>query len=155
VEHMTDHPLVGLYLIAIMKFPFVGQVISSDMENGGWIITEVTFPTSEDYLEGPFHTPGQVPFTIIIEAMAGSAGRLIGMMSEDNLIAMMVKVEKADMLVPVAAGERMLVRSELLGIQDTTGEKIGFARASIQAVVSDRPVADARISFLCVPTKGF
>jgi len=138
-----------------MKFPFVGQVISSDMENGGRIVTEVTFPTSEDYLNGPFHPPGQVPFTIILEAMAGSAGRLIGMMSEDNSVAMMVKVETANMFAPVGAGDRMLVRSELLGIQDTTGEKIGFARAFIQAVVSDRPVADARISFLCVPTKGF
>jgi len=138
-----------------MKFRFLDGVVSSNLEGRGKIVTHVTFPQSEDYLATPFHGPSQVPFTIVLEAMAASAGRLIEMVSDNKAIGLMVKVDEANFTATVSAGEKMLVHSELLGIQDRDGAKVGLARARSQALVANRAVAEARIAFLCLPVKGW
>ena len=132
-----------------MKFRFLDRVVSSN--STGEIITEVTFPVSEDYVSSLFHAPGQVPFSIVLEAMAASAGRLIEVVSDDRAVALMIKVDEASFISPVNGGDRMEVRSELLGIQDKSGEKVGLARAKAFASVGARSVADASITYLCVP----
>ena len=137
-----------------MKFRFLDGVVSSSCEGSEKIITHVTFPLSEDYLDTPFHGPSQVPFTIVLEAMAASAGRLIEMVSDNKAVGLMVKVDEANFTAAVSAGEKMLVHSELLGMQDRDGAKVGLARARSQALVANRAVAEARIAFLCLPVKG-
>ena len=138
-----------------MRFRFLDGVVSSSLDGKGEIVTEVTFPGFEDYLGGPFHSPAQVPFTIVLEAMAASAGRLIEVVSDDRAFGIMVKVEEANFISPVVGGDRMKVRSELLGIQDKSGEKVGMARTRAWALVKDRSVADASIIFLCLPFEEF
>jgi len=138
-----------------MKFRFLDGVVSSNLEGQGDIVTHVTFPQSEDYLATPFHEPPQVPFTIVLEAMAASAGRLIEMVSDNKAVGLMVKVDEANFTAAVSAGEKMLVHSELLGMQDRDGAKVGLARARSQALVANRAVAEARIAFLCLPVKGW
>ena len=137
-----------------MKFRFFDGVISSSLEGEGKVVTHVTFPQSEDYLATPFHEAAQVPSTIVLEAVAASGGRLIELVSGSRAIGLMIKVDEARFIAPVCAGERMLVHSELLGMQCRDGSKVGLARTRSQAFVADRPVAEARIAFLCVPMKG-
>ena len=138
-----------------MRFRFLDGVASSSLEGQGKIVTHVTFPQSEDYLATPFHRSSQVPFTIILEAMAASGGRLIELISENRAVGLMVKVDKANFAAPVSAGEKLLVRSELLGMQYRNGVKVGLARTHSQALVADRTVAEARIAFLCLPVKSW
>jgi len=138
-----------------MKFRFLDGVISSNLEGRGNIVTHVTFPQVEDYLATPFHGPSQVPFTIVLEAMAASAGRLIEMVSDKKVVGLMIKVDEANFAASVSAGEKMLVHSELLGMLDRDGAIVGLARARSQALVADKPVAEARIAFYCLPVKDW
>ena len=138
-----------------MKFRFLDGVLSSNLEGQEKIVTHVTFPQSEDYLATPFHEPSQVPFTIVLEAMAASGGRLIEAVSNNKLVCLMIKVDEANFTAAVSAGERMLVHSELLGMQDRDGVKVGLARTRSQALVANKAVAEASIAFLCVPVKGW
>lgn len=138
-----------------MKFRFLDGVVSSSLEGREKIVTHVTFPQSEDYLATPFHRSSQVPFTIVLEAMAASGGRLIEVVSEERVVGLMMKIDEANFKATVSAGERMLVHSELLGMQDKSGAKVGLARTRSRALVGDRTVAEARIAFLCVPAKGW
>jgi len=136
-----------------MKFRFLDGVVSADGGQNGRVVTEVTFPPSEDYVGTPFHRPLQVPFTIVLEALAASAGRLIEVVTDNKAVALMVKVEKANFLYPVSAGDKLLVHSEMIGIQDKTGEKAGMAHAKATGWVGERTVAEAQIVYLCVPVK--
>ena len=136
-----------------MKFRFFDGVISSSLEGEGKVVTHVTFPQSEDYLATPFHEAAQVPSTIVLEAMAASGGRLIELVSENRAVGLMIKVDEATFIAPVCAGERMLIHSELLGMQHRDGSEVGLARTRSQAFVADRTVAEARIAFLCLPMK--
>ena len=136
-----------------MKFRFLDGVLSSSLEGQGKIVTHVTFPQSEDYLDTPFHEPSQVPFSIVLEAMAASGGQLIELVSNKRIVALMVKVDEANFIDAVSAGERMLVHSELIGMEDRDGVKVGLARTRNQALVANRAVAEARIAFLCLPRK--
>ena len=138
-----------------MKFRFLDGVASSSLDGQGKIVTYVTFPQSEDYLTTPFHGPLRVPFTIVLEAMAASGGRLIELVSENQAIGLMIKVDEANFTAPVSAGDRLLVHSELLGMQDRNGVTVGLARTHSQALVADRTVAEAHIAFLCIPAKGW
>jgi 3-hydroxymyristoyl/3-hydroxydecanoyl-(acyl carrier protein) dehydratase len=138
-----------------MRFRFLDGVVSSSLDGQGKIVTHVTFPESEDYLTTPFHNPFQVPFTIVLEAMAASGGRLIEIVSQNKILGLMIKIDEANFQAPVAGGERMLVHSELLGMQDKNGAKVGLARTRSRALVADRAVAEARIAYLCVPVKVF
>lgn len=136
-----------------MKFRFLDGVMSSSLEGEESIVTHVTFPETEDYLATPFHNPLEVPFTIVLEAMAASGGRLIELVSQNKVVGLMIKVDEANFQAPVAGGERMLVHSELLGMQDKNGAKVGLARTRSRALVADRTVAEACIAFLCLPVK--
>ena len=138
-----------------MKFRFLDGVISSTTEGNEKIVTHVTFPESEDYLASPFHEPSQVPSTIVLEAMAASGGHLIEIVSQSRAVALMIKIDEARFAARVCAGQRMLVHSELVGMQDKDGLKVGLARTRSQAFVADQPVAEARIAFLCLPVKGW
>ena len=69
-----------------MKFRFLDGIVSSSLEREGKIVTHVTFPQVEDYLATPFHSPSQVPFTIVLEAMAASGGRLIEVVSREKVV---------------------------------------------------------------------
>ena len=138
-----------------MRFRFLDGIVSSSLDGEGKIVTHVTFPRVEDYLATPFHRTSQVPFTIVLEAMAASGGRLIEVVSQDKVVGLLVKVDEASFITSVSAGDRMLVHSELLGMQDREGIKVGLARTRSQALIGDKPVAEARIAFLCVPSKSW
>lgn len=137
-----------------MKFRFLDGVVSSGLNGQETVITHVTFPESEDYLATPFHRALQVPSTIVLEAMAASGGRLIELVSGNRAVGLMIKVDEASFIAPVCGGQRMLVHSELLGMQHRDGLRLGLARTRSKAFVADRPVAEARIAFLCLPVKG-
>ena len=136
-----------------MKFRFLDGVVSSALDGPGQIMTEFTFPQSEDYLNTHFHKPSQIPFTIVLEAMAASAGRLIEVVTENKARALMMKVEEANFLNPVSGGDKLVVESKLLGIQDRTGEKVGMARTRVKGWVSEKAVAEACIVYLCFPVR--
>ncbi len=136
-----------------MKFRFLDGVVSSSLEGEQKVVTHVTFPQSEDYFATPFHKAAQVPSTIVLEAMAASGGCLIELASGSRAVGLMIKVDEANFIAPVCAGERLLVHSELLGMQHPDGLKVGLARTRGQAFVGDRSVAQASIAFLCLPMK--
>ncbi len=138
-----------------MKFRFLDEVVSFDQDGSGKIVTVKTFSRTEDYLEGPFHPPSRIPSSLVLETIAASGGRLIEVVSQDNAFGILLRVEEAHFFSPVGPGDQVLVRSELLGIQDQRGQSIGLARTQGQAFVEDKPVAEACIVFLCVPAKEF
>ena len=134
-----------------MNFRFVDRIVSFDAE-GSKIITAMTFPSSEDYLKGPLYSPSRIPFSITLEAMAQCAGALIiKAIGQDRVFPLLVRVDEAQFLAPVAPGEELLVQSNLLAVQDRSGESAGLAQTWSQASVGDRNIAIARMAFICVP----
>lgn len=138
-----------------MKFDFLGRVISVAADGCWKILTSRRFARTEDYSDSPFHPPAQIPATLIVESMAASGGHLVGAASGGKVLGLMVRVEEASFFAPVQAGDEVVVRSELLGMQDGTGGSIGLAKTSCRASIGDKPVAEARIVFLCIPAEGF
>ena len=128
-----------------MKFRFLDGVVSSSSDGEGKVVTHVTFPQSEDYLATPFHEAAQVPSTIVLEAMAASGGRLIELVSENRAVGLMIKVDEATFIAPVCAGERMLIHSELLGMQHRDGSEVGLARTRSQADPAPLPTSKIRV----------
>lgn len=134
-----------------MRFRFVDEVLSVEPGENGKIVTVTAIPPSATYLQGPFR-PAEVPPSIVLESMAQSAGRLI-FATHPRRGVLLIKVEDVQFLRPLTGGERLTVRSELLGVHgdpDTTA----VARASVEGSVDGTPVAAGRLLFLVVRVDG-
>ena len=134
-----------------MTFRFVDEVLSVEPGERGKITTLTVIPASSPYLEGP-QRPGAVPSSIILEALAQSAGRLI-LATYPRRGVLLIKVEEIQFFRPLGGGERLTVRTELLGFHGDP-ETTGVASAVGEASVDGAPVAEARLLFLVVRVDG-
>jgi hypothetical protein len=89
--------------------------------------------------------------------MATAGSFLLTVKSHYRAHALLLKVNRAAFRRPVLAGDSMVVRSRVAGIQgdwsrlDTPGEPFGAAEVHAQCSVGADPVADACLFFLCLP----
>lgn len=134
-----------------MTFRFVDRVLSVEPGERGKITTLTVIPAASPYLEGPFN-PGVLPSSIVLEALAQSAGRLI-LETYPRRGVLLIKVEDIQFFRPLGGGEHLTIRSELLGFHGDT-ETTGVASAVGEASVDGAPVAEARLLFLVVRVDG-
>ena len=134
-----------------MTFRFVDRVLSVEPGERGKITTLTIIPAASPYLEGPVNL-GVLPSSIVLEALAQSAGRLI-LQTYPRRGVLLIKVEDIQFFHRPGGGEHLTIRSELLGFHgdpDTTG----VASAVGEASVDGAPVAEARLLFLVVRVDG-
>lgn len=134
-----------------MTFRFVDEVLSVEPGEYGKIVTLTVIPASAPYLTGPFR-PAGVPSSIVLESLAQSAGQLI-LATYPRRGVLLLKVEEVQFLRPLRGGERLTVRSELLGFHGDP-ETTGVARALGEASVDGTPVAESRLLFFVVRVDG-
>ena len=134
-----------------MTFRFVDEVLSVEPGETGKITTTTVIPASAPYLEGPFRSAG-VPPSLVLESLAQSAGYLI-LATFPGRGVLLIKVEEVQYRRSLSGGERLTIRSELLGFHGDS-ESTGVARAFGEASVDGVSIAEARLLFLVVRLGG-
>jgi 3-hydroxymyristoyl/3-hydroxydecanoyl-(acyl carrier protein) dehydratase len=140
-----------------MHYQFIDRVLEVEAPGAGWIVLVKTFPRTEDYFNGTFRRPEEVPACLVLETMAAAGSLLLAMRSGYQANAALLKVNRATFSRPVHAGAELKVRLELTASQgDWTGledprHAAGMAQALARSFVGETQVAEADMLFLCVP----
>ena len=140
-----------------MHYQFIDRILEVEVHGAGRIVLVKTFPRTEDYFNGTFRRPEEVPSSLVLEAMASAGALLLAMRSDYHANAALLKVNRATFPRPVSAGAELTVRLGLTASQgDWTGSAdphhaAGMAQALAQGFVGGTQVAEADMLFLCVP----
>jgi 3-hydroxymyristoyl/3-hydroxydecanoyl-(acyl carrier protein) dehydratase len=140
-----------------MPYQFIDRVLEVDASDAGRNVLVKPFPRTEDYFNGTFRRPGEVPSCLVLETMASAGSLLLAMRSGCQANAALLKVNRAKFPRPVHAGTELEVRFELKASQgDWTGledprHAAGMAQGLAQSFVGETQVAEADMLFLCVP----
>lgn len=134
-----------------MNYHFVDRVLFLDAEGEGRIETLKAFPRTEDYLDDTFRSFSVVPPSLILETLAFSGALLLMARYGYRVLALLLKVEEAWFLKTVHAADRVLARSQFVGMQGEVPEAAGVAKCVGEALVGEEKVAEAQVLFLCVP----
>jgi 3-hydroxymyristoyl/3-hydroxydecanoyl-(acyl carrier protein) dehydratase len=140
-----------------MRYLFIDRILEIDAHGGGTITTRKTFPRTEEYFDGTFRGQNEVPSSLILETMATAGSSLLTVKSRYQAHALLLKVNRADFRRPIQAGDCVVVRSRLAGIQgdwaqpDAPTDSFPLAEVHAQAFVGAEPVADAALFFVCLP----
>ncbi len=140
-----------------MRYRFVDRILDIDADGVGSITTAKAFPRSEEYFDGTFRPENEVPSSLILESMAATGSLLLTAKSSYRAHALLLKINRAVLHRPVLAGDSMIVRSRVTGIQadwgrpDASGDSFGVAEVHAQCSVGEDLVADASLFFLCLP----
>lgn len=138
-----------------MRFRFIDRVLSFEGGERPRLVTAKVFPQSDEYTEGHPQRPGEIPTCLVLETLATSGVHLVYSQTGGQVVGVLLRVEEAKILLPVAVGEEIVVYTELVGLQPAAQESVGLARTHGHAFVSGREVAEARLVLLCFPKDGF
>jgi len=140
-----------------MHYQFIDRILEVDAHGAGKVVVIKTFPRTEDYFDGTFRQPDEVPSSLLLETMASAGALVLGIRSGYHANAALLKVNRATFSRPVFAGAALKVRLGLTASQgDWTGladprQAVGMAEALAQGFVGETQVAEADMLFLCVP----
>ncbi len=140
-----------------MRYLFIDRILEIDAHGGGTITTSKAFPRSEEYFDGTFRRQGEVPASLLLETMATAGSSLLTVRSRYQAHALLLKVNRAAFQRPAHAGDRVVVRSRLAGVQgdwarpDWAADAPSLAEVHAEAFVGGEPVADAALLFVCLP----
>jgi 3-hydroxymyristoyl/3-hydroxydecanoyl-(acyl carrier protein) dehydratase len=140
-----------------MRYLFIDRVLEIDAHGGGTITISKAFPRSEEYFDGTFRRPDDVPSSLILETMATAGSSLLTAKSRYQAHALLLKVERAAFRRPAHAGDRVVVRSRLAGTQgdwarpDAPADSFPLAEVHAQAFVGADVVADSVLLFVGLP----
>jgi 3-hydroxymyristoyl/3-hydroxydecanoyl-(acyl carrier protein) dehydratase len=140
-----------------MRSLFIDRILEIGAHGGGTIPINKAFPRSKEYVDGAFRGRNEVPSSLILETMATAGSSLRTVKSGDQAQALLLKVNRAVFRRPIQAGDCVVVRSRLAGIQrdwaqaDAPTDSFPLAEVHAQAFVGAEPVADAALVFVCPP----
>ena len=137
-----------------MRFRFIDRVVEFKSGERAKLVTAKTFPESYEFIEGHPHRPVEVPTCLVLESLATSGVHLVFSHTSEQFLGVLLKVDVAEILSPVYAGDEIMVHTELLAFQPKTDEA-GLARTRGDVFVKERLVAKARLVLLCFPRNGF
>lgn len=138
-----------------MRFRFIDQVVSFEKGERSKLITRKTFSCSDDFTEGYPQRPGMVPNCLILELLATAGVHTVWCHTEHRVVGVLLRVDRAQIIAPVRAGDEVLAHTELLGLQPGAEASVGLAQTHGRAFVGDRQVAESRLVLLCFPRDGF
>lgn len=140
-----------------MHYHFADRILEIDAHGVGTITTRKIFPWSEDYLDGTFRREGEVPSSLVLEAMTSASALLLSIRSRYRAHALLLKVNQATFGQPVSAGDQLMVRGRLVATSGNwnaepgADQDMGMAQTSAEGLVDGSRVAEADILFLCIP----
>jgi len=140
-----------------MRYLFADRILQIDAHGAGTIATSKAFARTEEYFEGTFRPQGEVPSSLILEAMATAGSFLLTVKSRYQAHALLLKVGRAVFRHPVLAGESVVVRSQVMNAQgdwsqtDLSAGALGLAEVAAQCFVGAESVAEATLFFVGLP----
>jgi 3-hydroxymyristoyl/3-hydroxydecanoyl-(acyl carrier protein) dehydratase len=140
-----------------MRYRFADRILEIDAHGAGVLSAAKSFPRTDEFFDGTFRRENEVPSSLVLECMASAGSFLLTVKSRYRTHALLLKVNRAAFARPVLAGDRMIVRSRVVGTQgDWSGPEArpdasGVAEVHARCRVEGREVADAALLFLCVP----
>jgi hypothetical protein len=140
-----------------MHYKFVDRILEIDAQGGGTIAACKTFPRTEDYFDGTFRRQGEVPTSLILEAIASASSFLLIVRSRYRAMGLLLKLARARFARPLLAGDRLVVRSRIAAIQgdwsDPTvaPQDLGIAEIHSQGIVGGVLAAETEALYLCIP----
>jgi len=140
-----------------MRYRFIDRILEIDAHGVGTITTTKAFPRTEEYFNGTLRRQNEVPSSLILEAMAMTGSFLLTIKSRYQAHALLLKVNRARFRRPVLAGDSLVVRSRVAGIQggwarpNAPSDSFPVAEVYAQGFVVAEPVADAALLFVCLP----
>lgn len=139
-----------------MRYRFIDRVLAVDARGAGTIRACKLFPHSEDYYDGTFRREGEVPSSLLLEAMAMTASLLLCIRDRYQTHGVLLKVVRAAFPGRVLGGDRMIVDGVLTALQPPAGGEgsaagLGMAQVLLRSRVEETPVAEADLLFVCVP----
>ncbi len=135
-----------------MRYRFIDRVLAVDAHGAGTIRTSKAFARSEEYLEGTFRRAGEVPASLVLEAMAAAASLLLAVRSRYRTHGVLLKVARAEFAPPPSAGERLTIEAAIRAVQDARdASEPGMAEITATCRTEERTVGSAELLFLCVP----
>jgi len=134
-------------IIKIMphRYPFllVDKILDIDIEKG-YIVGQKNVSFNEPFFQGHFPDAPIMPGVLILEALAQAGGVLVHLKSQVAKIAVLLSVNNAKFRHPVKPGDVLILKCEGLHLSSKAG------RVKAQALVHDRVVVEAEISFALV-----
>jgi 3-hydroxymyristoyl/3-hydroxydecanoyl-(acyl carrier protein) dehydratase len=106
-----------------MQYRFIDRIAEIDTEGAGTVAFIKAFARSEDFFNGTFREANEVPSCLVLETMAAAGSFLLTVRSRYRALALLIRVNHATFRRPVLAGDRMIVRSHIIGTQGDWGER--------------------------------
>jgi 3-hydroxymyristoyl/3-hydroxydecanoyl-(acyl carrier protein) dehydratase len=142
---------------APMRYLFIDRVLDIDAHGGGTITIRKAFPRSEEYFDGTFRRQDEVPASLLLETMATAGSSLLTARSRYQAHALLLKVNRATFRRPARAGDAVVVRARLAGLQgdwarpDAAADARPLAEVHTRAFVGEDPVAESALLFVGLP----
>ena len=135
-----------------MRYRFIDKVVSLDLDGRPRIEVEKTFHGDDDVFSGP-SGPGRVPDSLVLELMAMTGGHLVFRHLGERRLPLLLKVPDCRFEGTAAAGERLLAVATLGGVS-SVADGTSVAETEARVYCESRPIAEARIMFVCVSVPG-
>jgi 3-hydroxymyristoyl/3-hydroxydecanoyl-(acyl carrier protein) dehydratase len=137
-----------------VRYRFIDRVPAIDAA-AGTITTVKTFPRTADYYDGTFRDEGEVPSSLILEAVAATGSFLILVRSRYYALGLLLKISRSHFTRPLRSGERLVVEAGITGIQGDLNAIFApdFPIAEVHATARTEAgeVGSSNMLFLCLP----
>lgn len=131
-----------------MRYRFLDEIVSLTLDGTPRIEVAKRFDAGEDVFSGP-QGPERVPESMLLELMAMTGGHLVFRHLGERWLPLLLKVPECRFEGAAFAGEPLRAVATLGGV---SSESDGTSVAETEARVygEERPIALARIMFVCV-----
>jgi 3-hydroxyacyl-[acyl-carrier-protein] dehydratase len=121
-------------------FQLIDRIVDLNLDDQT-IRVDAVVPTASPVFEGHFPGHPLMPGVLLIESMAQTSGWLIIARTAFTRMPFLAAVRSAKLRRFVSPGERLVISAKLIH------EGSGYAISGASISVSDKPVADAEITF--------
>jgi len=135
-----------------MRYRFVDEILSLALDGAPRIEVAKRFGPGDDVFSGP-QGPERVPESMLLELMATTGGHLVFRHLGEGRLPLLLKVPECRFEGTASAGERLRAVAVLSGVS-SVGDATSVAETETRIYLETRPIAHARIMFVCVNVPG-
>jgi len=135
-----------------MRYRFADEIVSLALDGAPRIEVAKRFDPGDDVFSGP-QGPERVPESMLLELMAMTGGHLLFRHLGERRLPLLLKVPECRFEDAVSAGERLRAVAALCGVS-SVADGTSVAETEARVYCESRPIAEARIMFVCVSVPG-
>jgi len=135
-----------------MRYRFVDEIVSLALDGVPRIEVAKRFHPDDDVFGGPLG-PARVPESMLLELMAMTGGHLLVRHLGRGRLPLLLKVPECCLDGVASAGDRLRAVATLRGLT-SVADGTSVAETESEVYVATRPIARARLLFVCVEAPG-